>query len=198
LKIIADTIYDQIKSDHPKLFLPRNNVEAYNARKLYGIPTLTQSDSIRLGNLVEYVLANIVNHSKVGKLVKLSRILTESILESKAKKEKQIDLLIEFEQDFLYLEIKSNAELDSEKWPHTVTKIGVVSEAIAAQCGKPCEARILTPWYNIEKDMAHQYKKKEIMFVSEYFQRIGIDMSREEWYDQLNQFALRWQRDAIK
>lgn len=198
MNIISETIYEQIKANHPKLFIARNNAEAYNARKLYGIPTLTQSDSIRLGNLVEYVLANIVSHSKHGKLVKLPRILTESILESKAKKEKQIDLLIEFEQDYLYLEIKSNAELDSEKWPHTVTKIGVVSQAISVQYGKPCEARILTPWYALEKDMAHQYKKKEIMFVSEYFQRIGIDMSREEWYDQLNQFALRWQRDTSK
>jgi hypothetical protein len=196
--MISDIIYDHIKVNHPKLFVARNNGDAYNARKLYSIPTLTQSDSIRLGNLVEHILANIVSYGAKGKLVKLPRILTESILENKIKREKQIDLLIEFEQDYLYLEIKSNAELDSEKWPHTVTKIGVVSEAIASQYGKPCEARILTPWYNLERDMAHQYRKKEIMFVSEYFQRIGVDMTKEQWYSELNRFAIRWQEDTIK
>lgn len=196
--LISEKIYDNIKINHPKLFLGRNNADAYNARKLYGIPTLTQSDSIRLGNLVEHILANMVTYGTKGTLVKLPRILTESILEVKAKKEKQIDLLIEFEQDFLYLEIKSNAELDSEKWPHTVTKIGVVSEAITNQYGKPCEARILTPWYKLEKDMAHQYKKKEIMFVSEYFDRIGVDIYKEQWYSELNKFALRWQEETSK
>lgn len=196
--LISEKIYDHIKNYHPKLFLGKKNGDAYNARKLYSIPTLTQSDSIRLGNLVEHILANMVTYGLKGSLVKLPRILTESILEVKTKKEKQIDLLIEFEKDFLYLEIKSNAELDSEKWPHTVTKIGVVSEAITRQYGKPCEARILTPWYNLEKDMAHQYKKKEIMFVSEYFQRIGVDISKEQWYSELSKFALRWQEETSK
>jgi hypothetical protein len=47
-----------------------------------------------------------VSYGAKGKLVKLPRILTESILENKIKREKQFDLLIEFEQDYLYLEIK--------------------------------------------------------------------------------------------
>ena len=193
---ISDAIYNKIKSEHPKLFFGKNKNEAYNARKLYGISSLTQSDSIRLGNIVEHILASIIAYGLKGKLVKLPRILTESILDNKAKREKQIDLLIEFEESFLYLEIKSNAELDSEKWPHTVTKIGVVANAISEQYGKPCEARILTPWFNLEKDMAHQYKKKEIMFVSEYFKRIGVEITSEQWYSELNRFALRWQEDT--
>ena len=44
--------------------------------------------------------------------------------------------------------------------------------------------------------MAHQYKKKEIMFVSEYFKRIGVEITSEQWYSELNQFALRWQEDT--
>jgi hypothetical protein len=36
------------------------------------------------------------------------------------------------------------------------------------------------------------------MFVSEYFQRIGVDMTKEQWYSELNRFAIRWQEDTIK
>ena len=191
----AEKVYKIIKKEHPNNCRKKPAKKKFNAKRLAGLSDLSQSEAIRIGNLLELLLAKLGELSPNAKVYDRPLILSESVFSGKKKKNKQIDLLLKVSGKFYYLESKLNCELDSEKFPHTLNKINKVTKAIKNEYGCECLGRLITPWYKHEKGMPHQYKNSNIMFASEYFNLIGVDIGEQEWYNYLNSFAKKWLED---
>jgi len=192
MQVDPNIIFENTKKEHPNLFNKKEDEKKYNAKTLVNIKNLTQSESIRLGGLLERVFQFIAKNYSTAQVLERDRILSESVFTNEGKKSKQIDLLLKTKGKYYYLESKLNCELDSEKFPHTLSKIDKVAQAIQKEYGCECVGRLVTPWYKYEKKMPRQYKNENIMFANEYFDLIGVDFTEDEWYNWLNLFSKKW------
>jgi hypothetical protein len=148
---------------------------------LYGKVKSLQSLNIKFGNEIEDLF------NKFSKICGLNVPYDRFHMIGKH----QIDTLI-VENDFIeYREQKSNTKLDTEKFTTTVNKIlNVVNDLKILYPNKPIKFYVhhTTVWE--EKD-APSYKSKykkfrkhgvEIFFMKNYFEQLGVDITKEEFY----------------
>ena len=196
-KIDINKIYDALKQKCPKKFQKKKKKRSWNAKTLSGITDLTHSEAIRFGFAMESLLQEMGEYCDKIKVVGLENILSEGVIDSFAKEKKQIDILLHHTEDnrYVYLEAKLNCEMDSEKFPHVISKIKRVAEAIEKQYKSRCVGKILTPWYRYEKGMPHQYSSDEIVYAQEYLKLLGFDYTEKEWYATIRKYSMKWLAD---
>lgn len=161
----------------------------YNSMKLYTVPDLSHVESIQLGKVLETFLGQLVDESLITRRLGLKNLFLSGGYK------KQIDLVARIQNDKIYFfEVKTNCELDTEKFPETKRKINEIVAEMKLHFGTEVQGVILTPWWEFEKEMPLQYADTAIMFAKQFFDLISLEYSRDEWYNDLNELAKTWRQ----
>ena len=98
---------------------------------------------------------------------------------------KDVDVLFEKDGIVYYLEVKNNLNLDTEKGPETIEKVGVVTECLRNNLefkGKEIVGKVLSMfWDNKNVPISGSMKKSNIMWFSEFVKLFDTNLNKEEY-----------------
>jgi hypothetical protein len=102
----------------------------------------------------------------------------------------QVDTLFVMDECLEYEEQKANANLDSEKIKATIKKINEIGKSLRSETKKVVRCSIFhtTVWEEFDapeySSAYSRYRKSgiRVKFMSDYFQSIGVEMTKEEFY----------------
>lgn len=138
-----------------------------------------QSVNIKMGNIIERVLNNIVmKHGHVEKVSpEIERKITEVYNKYKKKKKPQLDLIFIYKNTIYYREIKNNIQLDSEKAPVVREKIKTI-ESILKNMGYNTSAKLLCMR---KKIINSSYYGQYLEGYGSFFNIFGFDIDEKEY-----------------
>jgi hypothetical protein len=147
---------------------------------LYGPRPSSQSVRIKIGNRLETLLNEFS-----GKMGFPTHKLGKNLIDGH-----QVDSLFVIDECFEYSEQKTNANLDSEKIKATIKKINKIGESLSMETKKDVKCSIFhtTVWEELDapdySTPYSTYRKSgiQIKFMSDYFQSLGVEMTKEEFY----------------
>ena len=106
----------------------------------------------------------------------------------------QVDYLVKINRKLKYAELKGFAGLDSEKLPATFSKIIKMKEMLGIRYPEISEDKIELNFFHVsswDEEYASKHHKNtysfmkkngiKLMFMSDYFKDLGVDMTKEMW-----------------
>ena len=161
--------------------------------ELFGRKDLSQGQRIKLGNRMEKLVNGTLDNLPDVKSWKgffnpnlwMNTTTNELTSGGNGKGDKDVDVLFEKDGIVYYLEVKNNLNLDTEKGPETIEKVGVVTECLRNNLefkGKEIVGKILSMfWDNKNVPISGSMKKSNIMWFSEFVKLFDCDLSKEEY-----------------
>ena len=160
---------------------------SFNIKKLLGTK-LTQSQSIKFGNIFQTIIKDIVK-SKGGEVLTQKFADVYGVGETKLNKgHKDIDIWFLLDGKMYYFEAKTNLDLDSEKSKATDTKVEDITQWMKNNyVDYEIYSGVLSCWW--DKEPGLPVKVKNVVFMKEFFEIIGVDISSEEYYHIMKEFG---------
>jgi len=164
------------------------DIDAYNIKKLLDNPNLTQSQSIKFGKVFETFLKTlIVNRGFELIHTGFLDVNNEGLSTKKGKKE--LDICFKHNNTIIYLEGKTNLNLDSEKSKITDGKILNITNYLKGNNeGMPVFNGIITCWWEKEPSLSITPKTK-VMFMKDFFHILGFNITKDEYYNLMCEFG---------
>lgn len=144
----------------------------YNIKKLLGNNNLTQSQSIRFGNVFQDFIINIAK--KYGAVIHYN----EKIIKI-GKKNKDVDVCFTFKGVTYYFECKTNLNLDSEKSKSTDEKVEYIHNFIKSEHNNLISG-VLTCWYSPNSNIYNKLLTK-VYYMSEFFDIFNVDIDENDY-----------------
>ena len=161
--------------------------------ELFGRKDLSQGQRIKLGNRMEKLVNGTLDNLPDVKSWKgfsnpnlwMNTTTNELTSGGNGTGNKDVDVLFEKDGIVYYLEVKNNLNLDTEKGPETIEKVGVVTECLRNNLefkGKEIVGKILSMfWDNKNVPISGSMKKSNIMWFSEFVKLFDTNLNKEEY-----------------
>ena len=161
--------------------------------ELFGRKDLSQGQRIKLGNRMEKLVNGTLDNLPDVKSWKgffnpnlwMNTTTNELTSGGNGKGEKDVDVLFEKDGIVYYLEVKNNLNLDTEKGPETIEKVGVVTECLRNNLefeGQEIVGKVLSMfWDNKNVPISGSMKKSNIMWFSEFVKLFDTNLNKEEY-----------------
>jgi hypothetical protein len=162
------------------------NSENWNIKKLLGV-NITQSQAIKFGTVFQNFAKSII-HSAGGEVITQQFADINDTGNSTNKGKKDIDIWFKFNSKIYYFECKTNLDLDSEKSKATDTKVDDITNWIKNNNeGVEVVSGVLSCWFT--KEIGLPVKVKNVVFMSDFFNMIGIDMTSDDYYNLMKEYG---------
>lgn len=179
-----------ITKDNIKTLEKRDN-KSYNIKKLLSNNNIDQSQSIRFGNLFQDFIMKSIKMAG-GEIIDIGyiNVTDKEVNNSRNNKDKKdIDILFKYDNITYYYEVKTNLNLDSEKYKATDVKVKEITRALIANNHDPkIKHSILTCWYENEYKLPIKVKTN-ITFMKDIFKILNIDCNKEDYYTLMKEFG---------
>ena len=161
--------------------------------ELFGRKDLSQGQRIKLGNRMEKLVNGTLDNLPDVKSWKgfsnpnlwMNTTTNELTSGGNGKGDKDVDVLFEKDGIVYYLEVKNNLNLDTEKGPETIEKVGVVTECLRNNLefeGQEIVGKVLSMfWDNKNVPISGSMKKSNIMWFSEFVKLFDTNLNKEEY-----------------
>ena len=161
--------------------------------ELFGRKDLSQGQRIKLGNRMEKLVNGTLDNLPDVKSWKgfsnpnlwMNTTTNELTSGGNGTGNKDVDVLFEKDGIVYYLEVKNNLNLDTEKGPETIEKVGVVTECLRNNLefeGKEIVGKVLSMfWDNKNVPISGSMKKSNIMWFSEFVKLFDTNLNKEEY-----------------
>ena len=170
-----------------------DTVSPLSVAELFGRKDLSQGQRIKLGNRMEKLVNGTLDNLPDVKSWKgfsnpnlwMNTTTNELISGGTGEGNKDVDVLFEKDGIVYYLEVKNNLNLDTEKGPETIEKVGVVTECLRNNLefeGKEIVGKVLSMfWDNKNVPISGSMKKSNIMWFSEFVKLFDTNLNKEEY-----------------
>ena len=170
-----------------------DTVSPLSVAELFGRKDLSQGQRIKLGNRMEKLVNGTLDNLPDVKSWKgffnpnlwMNTTTNELTSGGNGKGEKDVDVLFEKDGIVYYLEVKNNLNLDTEKGPETIEKVGVVTECLRNNLefkGKEIVGKVLSMfWDNKNVPISGSMKKSNIMWFSEFVKLFDTNLNKKEY-----------------
>jgi hypothetical protein len=176
-----------INEENISLMGIRKNTD-FNVKRLLGNDRLDQSQSIRFGKIFEKFIKDLVK-SRGYELINEELVDIYGTGSETKKGKKDIDICFIKDNSIFYFESKLNLNLDSEKSKATDEKISNITEYLITQnSGYTVFSNLITCWWEKEDGMPIS-TKTNLIFMREFLQILGIETTREEYYEMMSDFG---------
>jgi len=167
--------------------LKKNDQLVWNIKRLLDCE-LTQSQSIRFGNMFQNFVKSIVVEAG-GEVLTQQFADIYGVGETKLNKgQKDVDIWFNFNNKMYYFEAKTNLDLDSEKSKATDQKVDAISNWMKVNYPDvEVVFGILSCWYT--KELGLPVKVKNVNYLEEFFKLLEIQITREEYYSVMKEFG---------
>ena len=161
--------------------------------ELFGRKDLSQGQRIKLGNRMEKLVNGTLDNLPDVKSWKgfsnpnlwMNTTTNELTSGGNGTGNKDVDVLFEKDGIVYYLEVKNNLNLDTEKGPETIEKVGVVTECLRNNLefeGQEIVGKVLSMfWDNKNVPISGSMKKSNIMWFSEFVKLFDTNLNKEEY-----------------
>ena len=161
--------------------------------ELFGRKDLSQGQRIKLGNRMEKLVNGTLDNLTDVKSWKgfsnpnlwMNTTTNELTSGGNGKGDKDVDVLFEKDGIVYYLEVKNNLNLDTEKGPETIEKVGVVTECLRNNLefeGQEIVGKVLSMfWDNKNVPISGSMKKSNIMWFNEFVKLFDTNLNKEEY-----------------
>ena len=161
--------------------------------ELFGRKDLSQGQRIKLGNRMEKLVNGTLDNLPDVKSWKgfsnpnlwMNTTTNELTSGGNGTGNKDVDVLFEKDGIVYYLEVKNNLNLDTEKGPETIEKVGVVTECLRNNLefkGKEIVGKVLSVfWDNKNVPISGSMKKTNIMWFSEFVKLFDTNLNKKEY-----------------
>ena len=161
--------------------------------ELFGRKDLSQGQRIKLGNRMEKLVNGTLDNLTDVKSWKgfsnpnlwMNTTTNELTSGGNGTGNKDVDGLFEKDGIVYYLEVKNNLNLDTEKGPETIEKVGVVTECLRNNLefeGQEIVGKVLSMfWDNKNVPISGSMKKSNIMWFSEFVKLFDTNLNKEEY-----------------
>ena len=170
-----------------------DTVSPLSVAELFGRKDLNQGQRIKLGNRMEKLVNGTLDNLPDVKSWKgfsnpnlwMNTTTNELISGGTGEGNKDVDVLFEKDGIVYYLEVKNNLNLDTEKGPETIEKVGVVTECLRNNLefkGKKIVGKVLSMfWDNKNVPISGSMKKTNIMWFSEFVKLFDTNLNKKEY-----------------
>ena len=170
-----------------------DTVSPLSVAELFGRKDLSQGQRIKLGNRMEKLVNGTLDNLPDVKSWKgfsnpnlwMNTTTNELTSGGNGTGNKDVDVLFEKDGIVYYLEVKNNLNLDTEKGPETIEKVGVVTECLRNNLefkGKEIVGKVLSMfWDNKNVPISGSMKKSNIMWFSEFVKLFDTNLNKEEY-----------------
>lgn len=200
-QVLEDLLINQQNLD----YMCKEQKVNFNLSKLLRT-TLTQTQSIRFGNLFQEFVGNILKLVYPDISIQLNEILDidqkdDNIEIEKSKKskkgKKEADLICTLNPKMYYFEIKTSLNLDSEKYKETIKKLENILAFLKNKFpNHDVHSYVLSCWWKKEKGMP--IKVKDAMFMGEFCELFNIPITEEEYYDIFAKFGQKLKENSCQ
>jgi hypothetical protein len=161
--------------------------DSFNIKKLLGVE-LTQSQSIRFGNIFQKIVKDIVK-SAGGQIIPTQFADVYNVGETKQNKgKKDVDIWFKLDNKMYYFEAKTSLDLDSEKSKATDSKVLDISNWMKDNYSD-CEviSGVLSCWF--KKEQGLPVKVKNVFYMEDFFKILNIEIDSVEYYSMMSDFG---------
>ena len=170
-----------------------DNPSPLTVAELFGRKELRQGERIQLGTLMEKLVNGTVDNLTDVKSWKnlsnpnlwMNTTTNELISGGTGEGNKDVDVLFEKDDIVYYLEVKSNLDLDTEKGPETIEKVGVITECLRNNLefkGQEIVGKVLSMfWDNKNVPISGSMKNSNIMWFGEFVKLFDTNLNKEEY-----------------
>ena len=166
----------------------KQDEDDFNIKKLLNNPTLSQRQSIRIGNIFQKWVKKIVTIAGASIIDEHYADIDNSGTQD-IKGKKDMDILFNFNNKIYYFEIKTNLNLDSEKSKETDKKINTITNWLKIKNPNiDVISGALSCWYCKEEKLMVKITSP-IFYMKDIFLILNIDWDKDKYYKFLENFG---------
>jgi hypothetical protein len=197
--VLLESFEEVIKKDP----IIKTKAKTLTMSYLLGVDHFGVGERIKLGDRLEKWITKLIEMIEDVDAIKPSSkklwINIESgdlVFGGNGKGLKDVDILFELDGRIIYLEAKTNLELDTEKSVITIEKVNVIVESLKRNpkfSNKKVVGKVLSLFWDDAKvdglkvPYSSDMKKKSenVMFFSEFSELLGLGLIKEKYYAEL-------------